>query len=308
MNPSDITTLNQQYAIAGQLEFVQDAGGLVIARIANVHAQAAIALQGAHLMTFQPTGEQPLIWLSPAAKLAPGKSIRGGVPICWPWFGAHATESGFPAHGFARTVPWQVTESAALPDGSTRITFELQQGAMPAAQWPHACRVRNIITVGKTLAIELVTENTGSSAFEIGEALHTYFAISDVENVRISGLEGANYLDKTDNWQRKTQAGAISIAAEVDRLYVNTTTECLIEDAGLNRRTRIAKQGSRSTVVWNPWIEKAAKMGDFGSDTGYRGMVCVESANAAEDTVSIAPGAAHSLRVEYSTEINLPSV
>ncbi len=302
MSQPDISALNQHFAIAGQLEFAPDAGGLVVVRIANAHAQAAIALQGAHVMTFQPNGAQPVIWLSPAAKLVPGKSIRGGVPVCWPWFGAHATDSSFPAHGFARTVPWQVAASAALPDGSTRITFELPQSSIPSAQWPHACHVRNIVTVGRTLAVELVTENTGNTAFEIGEALHTYFAISDVDKVRITGLEGCAYLDKVGDWQRRTQAGDVTIASEVDRLYVNTETDCLIEDRGLQRRIRVAKSGSRSTVVWNPWIEKAAKMGDFGSDTGYRGMLCVESANAAENIVSVAPGATHALRVEYSIE------
>lgn len=302
MSQQDISALNQRYAIAGHLEFSPDAGGLVIARIANVHAHAAIALQGAHIMTFQPDGAQPVIWLSPAAKLAPGKSIRGGVPVCWPWFGAHATDSSFPAHGFARTVPWQVAASVALPDGSTRITFELPQSSIPSAQWPHACRVRNIVTVGRKLTVELVTENTGDTAFEIGEALHTYFAISDVDKVRITGLEGCAYLDKVGDWQRKTQQGDITITSEVDRLYVNTETDCLIEDSGLQRRIRIAKGGSRSTVVWNPWIEKAAKMGDFGSDAGYRGMLCVESANAAENVVSVAPGTIHALRVEYSIE------
>jgi glucose-6-phosphate 1-epimerase len=302
MSQSDISALNGKFAITGQLEFVQDAGGLVIARIANAHAQSSIALQGAHVMTFQPAGEQPVIWLSPAAKLAPGKSIRGGVPVCWPWFGPHATESGFPAHGFARTVPWQVATSEMLADGSTRITFELPQSSIPAAQWPHACRMRNIVTIGKALTVELVTENTGNAAFEIGEALHTYFVISDVDNIRITGLEGAEYLDKVDNMQRKTQTGAITIASEVDSLYVNTETGCVIEDAGFKRRIRVAKRGSRSTVVWNPWIEKAAKMGDFGSDSGYRGMVCVESANAAENVVSVAPGTAHTLHVAYSLE------
>jgi glucose-6-phosphate 1-epimerase len=302
MSQADISALNGEFAIAGQLEFVQDASGLVIARIANAHAQSSIALQGAHVMTFQPAGEHPVVWLSPAVKLAPGKSIRGGVPVCWPWFGPHATESGFPAHGFARTVPWQVAASEALPDGSTRITFELPQGSIPAAQWPHACRARNIVTVGKVLTVELVTENTGSAAFEIGEALHTYFAISDVDNIRITGLEGAEYLDKVDNMQRKVQTGAVTIASEVDRLYVNTENGCVIEDTGFKRRIRVAKRGSRSTVVWNPWIEKAAKMGDFGNDTGYRGMVCVESANAAENVVSVAPGEKHVLCVTYGME------
>lgn len=302
MSQPDIVTLNQQFAIAGQLEFAAEANGMAVARIANRHAQSAIALQGAHIMAFQPNAEAPLIWLSPAAKLAPGKSIRGGVPVCWPWFGAHATGNSFPAHGFARAVPWQVAASIALPDGSTRITFELPQSVIPSAQWPHACRVRLIVTAGKTLAVELITENTGNVPFKIGEALHTYFAISDVDNIRITGLEDCAYLDKMDDWKRKTQTGAVTITSEVDRLYLNTEADCLIEDIGMKRRIRIAKRGSRSTVVWNPWSEKAAKMGDFGSDTGYRGMVCVESVNAAENVVSVAPGATHALSVVYSTE------
>ena len=152
------------------------------------------------------------------------------------------------------------------------------------------------------LTVELITENTGNTAFEIGEALHTYFTISDVDNVRITGLEGCAYLDKVEEFRRKIQAGAITIVSEVDRVYVDTEADCLIEDRGFKRRIRVAKSGSRSTVVWNPWIEKSAKMGDFGSDTGYRGMVCVESANAAGNVVTVAPGATHSLCVVYSTE------
>ena len=302
MSQLDVTTLNQKFAIPGQLEFTEDVSGLIIACIANKQAQSTISLQGAHVMTFEPVGEKPVIWLSPAAKLVRGKSIRGGVPICWPWFGAHATDSTFPGHGFARTVPWQVTASEALSDGSTRITFELPQSSIPAAQWSYACRVRNIVTIGKEMIVELVTENTGQVMFEIGEALHTYFAISDVDKIRISGLEGCTYLDKVGDWQRKTQAGAITITAEVDRLYVDTESDCLIIDSGHKRCIRIVKRGCRSTVVWNPWVEKAAKMGDFGSDTGYRGMVCVESANAAENVVKVAAGATHSLHVAYSIE------
>ena len=302
MSQPDIAAINQQFAIAGHLEFARDVGGLVIARIANAHAQSAIALQGAHIMTFQPKGEQPVTWLSPAAKLVQGKSIRGGVPICWPWFGAHASEPAFPSHGFARTVPWQVVASKALPDGSTCITFELPQSSIPAAQWPHACRARLVATVSKTLTVELITENTGNSAFEIGEALHAYFTISDVDNMRITGLEDCTYLDKVGVAQSRTQQGAIQIASEVDRVYIDTEADCLLEDRGFKRRIRIAKSGSRSTVVWNPWIEKAAKMGDFGGATGYRGMLCVESANAAGNVVTLAPGATHTLRAVYSIE------
>lgn len=302
MSPLDVITLNQKFAIPRQLKFTEDVNGLIIACIANEQAQSTISLQGAHIMTFEPVGEKPVIWLSPAAKLVRGKSIRGGVPICWPWFGAHATDSTFPSHGFARTVPWQIVASEALSDGSTRITFELPQSSIPVAQWPHACQVRNIVTIGKEMTVELITENTGQTMFEIGEALHTYFAISDVDKICITGLEGCTYLDKVGDWQRRTQAGAITIAEEIDRLYVNTDSDCLIIDSGHKRCIRIAKRGSLSTVVWNPWVEKTAKMGDFGSDTGYCGMVCVESANAAENIVKVAPGARHSLHVTYNIE------
>lgn len=297
-----LATLNQTFAIAGQVAFVEAAPGMMVANISNAHATASIALQGAHLMTYQATGEQPIIWLSPVAKLVPGKSIRGGVPICWPWFGAHSSDSSFSGHGFARTVPWDVTATETLADGSTRITFEMLKSAMPAAQWPHACRVRNIITVGKKLTMELVTDNTGDAAFELGEALHTYFVVSDLDNMEIHGLDGCTYHDKVGVSTLRKQHGAIVINSEVDRIYVDTESDCLIRDTGAKRNIRIAKRGSLATVVWNPWVEKAAKMGDFGSDTGYRNMVCVESVNAADNVVTVAAGSSHSLWVQYSSE------
>jgi len=296
---TDLARLNQQFGIADQLDFAEAAPGMIVARIRNQRAVATVALQGAHLMTFQAHGQAPLIWMSPAAKLVPGKSIRGGVPVCWPWFGAHAEEASFPAHGFARTVLWEVVDSRPLNGGETSLVLELPEAAMPRQQWPFACRVRLHITVGDALEMVLVTENTGSIAFPLGEALHTYFPISDVDQVQIGGLDGCAYLDKVDGMARKTQSGAITIPSEVDRVYLDTEATCDIIDAGLKRIIRIEKDGSRSTVVWNPWIEKAAKMGDFGSDTGYRGMVCVESANAADNALTLAAGQTHSLKVIY---------
>ncbi|MBI5918781.1 MAG: D-hexose-6-phosphate mutarotase [Nitrosomonadales bacterium] len=275
---------------------------MIVAQINNEQASASIALQGAHLMTFQARDQQPLIWMSPAAKLVPGKSIRGGVPVCWPWFGAHASEAGFPAHGFARTVGWKVVDARPLVGGETFIAFELPQTAIPQAQWPHPCRVRLNITVGAVLEMALVTENTGDAAFPLGEALHTYFPISDVDNVCVSGLDGVAYRDKVTGMDLKQQSGDIGFPSEVDRVYLDTEASCDIVDTGANRRIRVAKSGSRSTVVWNPWIEKATKMGDFGSDTGYRTMLCVESANAAENVLTLAPGESHTLSVTYSNE------
>ncbi len=296
-----LADLNQKFGIINHLKFSEIAGGLIAAEIHNAHASASIALQGAHLMTYQPLGADPVIWLSKYAKFAAGKSIRGGVPICWPWFGPNAADAKLPGHGYARTVMWQVLESKALPDGATFISFGLIETDVTRAQWPNQSPVKIEMTIGKTLRIELVTHNAGKQAFALGEALHTYFHISDVAQMTIRGLEGCDYLDKVGEPARRTQKDGIVIESEVDRVYVNTAADCVIEDRGLKRAIRIAKTGSHSTVVWNPWTEKADKMGDFGQD-GHRGMVCVESGNAFENVVNVAPGETHSLVVTYSVE------
>jgi len=290
------------FEIPRHVTFREAPGGLALVDVSNSLATATIALQGAHVMTWAPRGERPVLWLSPAAKLAPGKSIRGGVPLCWPWFGPHASESKFPGHGFARTVPWELVDARALSNGATYLAFRLVESDTTRAQWPHTSPVEAHITVGTTLAIDLVTRNAGSQPITIGDALHTYFAVSDVRDIAIHGLGGCPYLDKVDGSARKQQAGPVTIASEVDRVYLDSTADCLIDDLRWARRIRIHKSSSRSTVVWNPWIEKAAKMGDFGSATGYLDMVCVESANAADDVVTVAPGDEHQLRVRYSVE------
>jgi glucose-6-phosphate 1-epimerase len=296
-----IAELNQKFGIGNHLKFSEIAGGLVAAEIHNAHASATIALQGAHLMTYQPRGHEPVIWLSKYAKFAAGKSIRGGVPICWPWFGPHATDAKLPGHGYARTVMWEVLETKALADGETFIRFGLVDTEATRTQWPHPCSVKIEMTIGKTLRVELLTHNSGKQAFMLGEALHTYFNISDVAQTTIRGLEGCDYLDKVGEPASRKQKDGIVIDSEVDRVYINTTADCVIEDRGLKRAIRITKQGSRSTVVWNPWTEKADKMGDFGHE-GHRGMVCVESANAFDNVVNVAPGETHRLSVVYSLE------
>lgn len=293
--------LNRRFGLDRQLVFDAGPGGLTVARIANDHASATIALQGAHVLAWQPRGEEPVIWLSPDAKFAPGRSVRGGVPICWPWFGAHATESSFPAHGFARTIPWAVASTERRPDGSTRIAFRLEPSDATRAQWPHATPVETVVTVGQALEIALVTRNAGTSAVTIGEALHTYFAISDIRQVSVTGLDGRAYLDKVKNFARERQSGPLRFTRETDRIYLDTDKECAIEDPGLRRRIRISATGSRSTVVWNPWVEKAEKMGDFGKD-GWTRMVCVETANAADDVVTIPAGGEYRLAAKYQIE------
>ena len=295
--------LNTQFGIKGQLVFKEDASGLVVAQINNALGSAALCLQGAHLMSWLPKSQTvPVVWLSRDAKMAAGKSIRGGAPVCWPWFGAHATDASFSGHGFARTVPWQVIESGTEPNGATRLTLRLVSSDKTRVQWPYDCNLDLTVVVGETLRMEMSTENTGAEDFVIGEALHTYLQIGDIGDVRVTGMEGREYWDKVGGSNLRRQEGAISFASEVDRVYINTTDECVIHDDRLKRRIHIAKSGSASTVVWTPWVEKANKMGDMGQPDGWREMVCVESANAIENVVQVAAGTRHTLIVEYRAE------
>jgi dihydroxy-acid dehydratase len=296
-----------QFAIADQLSFRVGAGGLTYVDIDNHGGRATICLQGAHLVSYRPKSQhEPVVWVSEDAKYAPGKSIRGGAPVCWPWFGAHSSEPGFPAHGFARTVPWQVVHTRRRNDAKTEITLQLADTEQTREQWPHPMRLQLTIVVGEKLEMRLATTNLGKASMQIGEALHTYLQIGDIGAIKVTGLDGCEYHDKVDNFARKTQAGAVTFDGEVDRVYVNTADECVIEDPQLKRRIRIAKTGSDATVVWTPWTAKAEQMGDMGpgrnGQGGWREMVCVESVNAMDNIVTVAAGETHTLAVTYSAE------
>jgi glucose-6-phosphate 1-epimerase len=301
MDPQDISALEERFGIAGEVSFTEGPNGMPVIEISNAKSMGSIGLQGAQLLTWAPMSQELVVWLSPLAKFGPGKAPRGGVPVCWPWFGPHGSEPTFPAHGFARTSAWEVIEAEALEDGSNRLGFRLIRTEASYAQWPHATPLEIRYTLGEALDIELTTRNETDQPVPLGEALHTYFMVSDVRNVRVTGLEGCEYLDKVDGGRRKRQEGPISFGGETDRIYLGTAAECRIEDPGLKRRIRIEKLGSRSTVVWTPWEEKARKLGDFEGD-GYLRMLCVESANAADDLLSLAPGEEHRLWVRYSVE------
>lgn len=299
---SAAAALNARFNLPG-LGFRDDAGGLTFAEVDTPQATATICLQGAHLVTWRPKHQaQPVIWVSEAAKFAPGKSIRGGMPVCWPWFGPHAREPGFPAHGFARTVPWRLLRAEALGDGALHLAFVLLQNEQTRAQFPHACRLELGLTIGATLRAMLTTTNLDTVSVEIGEALHTYFQVGDIGAVAVHGLEGCVYVDKVDGGARKRQAGSIRFDGETDRVYLDTEASCVLEDPLLERRIVIDKTGSRSTIVWTPWQEKAEKMGDLGPNAGWRRMLCVESGNALDNVVNLAPGEAHTLAVSYRAE------
>lgn len=296
-----LADLNSRLAISGRIRFAVGPGGLPIARIVNPLAQATVALHGAHVLSFQPHRAAPVLWLSAKSQYADGLPIRGGIPVCWPWFGKHPTDAAAPGHGFARLQCWTVLATAALPDGATRLRLELRDTPATLAQWPHAFRLEADIVVGRTLTVALRCENPGTAPFTFTGALHSYFTVSDITKVAIEGLDGCTYVDTVGTPTRKVQSGAITIGAETDRIYVDTTATCVIADSGLGRRVRVAKRGSHTTVVWNPWIAKAARMPDFG-DHEYLGMVCVETANAVDDVITVPPGGSHTLATEIGVD------
>ncbi len=300
MSTDSIQELNERFAIADQVSFAAGPGGFPIVSVRNAHADAAIALQGTDITGFQPHGQEPVLFLSQHAVYAPGKAIRGGIPICWPWFGPHPTDPTKPDHGFARTRPWSVRDTAAMPNGATRVRLGLIDDAETHALWPYAFALELIVTVGATLEVTLVARNTGHEPFVCGGALHSYFRVGDVTAITIQGLEGTAYVDKVAGSRSKVQQGPVTIAGETDRVYTETTASCVIVDPTLGRRVTVAKEGSRSTVVWNPWRDKARRLTDFGADE-YTGMVCVEVANAGDDIVTVAPGGEHRLGTTISS-------
>ncbi len=297
----NLQKLNEKFSFknkTGYLQIKEGKGGIPVIEIKNNQAAAKLSFQGGHLLSWIPQGEQEVIWLSDNARFEPGKSVRGGIPICWPWFGAHKTSADYPAHGFARTTGWQLVNARQLAEDETEITFSLNTENLNEniqQMWPYSTLLEYVVTIGKTLKLVLTTTNNSHKKITVSEALHTYFKVDNVTQSKVHGLDGISYLDKPDDFKRKQQQGLIEISEEVDRVYLNTEEDVVIENK--NREISIKKQGSRSTVVWNPWKDVADKMGDLG-EAGYLHMLCVESANAAENTIRLNPGENHTLKVE----------
>jgi glucose-6-phosphate 1-epimerase len=286
------------------VRLVQDANGLNYIEIENRYATAKLALQGAHVMHWQPKNTaEPVLWLSSNARYTEGRSIRGGVPVCWPWFGAHPTDSSYCPHGFARVMPWELKESLSLKNGTTRLLLEMTQTEVAKKQLSYPYQFTLAITVGNSLRMEMTTTNLAHHPFMIGEAFHTYFNVSDVANTKITGLENVVYSDKVLAYARNVQHGALKFNGEFDRVYLNSGEDCIIHDSGYGRAIRVAKSGSNTTVIWTPGAEKSSQMGDMGSADEWRKMLCVESANAMENSVTIYPNETHTMVTEYSLEL-----
>lgn len=297
----DLDTLAARFGRDGHAAFSADPGGMPVVDVRNEHASARIALNGANVIAFRPHGEAPVLFLSERSQFRAGKAIRGGIPLCWPWFGPHASEPDKPQHGFARNMPWAVERVSALPGGETEVVLGLSDDEATRALWPHAFALRLEVIVGSALSVALTARNLAAAPVTCTAALHTYLAVGDIARVRVDGLDGCAYVDKVDGGRRKVQSGPLMFSGETDRVVLGTAAPVAIADAVLNRRITIRAEGSRSTVVWNPWIDKARAMSDFGDDEHLR-MLCVETANALDDAVIIAPGGEHRLGAEIAVE------
>jgi glucose-6-phosphate 1-epimerase len=292
-----VQALNSRFAIPGVV-FAEGTGELPVVDVENPHGRARVALQGAHVLDWTPRGEEPVIWVSEAARFGPGLPIRGGIPICWPWFGPHPTDPEQPQHGFARTATWQVVAVERLADDRTRLTFRLPDGQGGPA-WPHELELLYMVTVGRTLELDLVTRNAGEAPVTIGQALHTYFRVGDPAEVAVYGLEGCRYLDKLTG-SEGVQDRRLIPGGPIDRVYLGAVRDCVIEDPTLGRAIRVSKRNSEATVVWNPgFFAPGPVRGDFGP-SGSRNMLCLETANAAEDVVRLEPHAVHLLFTRYA--------
>jgi len=279
-------------ALPGSVRAELGSGDLPRLVVTGPAGSAEVYLQGAHVTSWVPVGQDPVIWMSQHSTFAPGSAIRGGVPVCFPWFGPHPTGAG-PLHGVARTTPWTLVE-AREEGADVALVLELSEADIPAAlasAWPHAFRARYTVTVGATLGLALEVTNTGDSTVTFQEAFHTYLGVADVREATIRGLEGSGYLDRLAGMGPSTAEGEpLCIVGETDRVYDQPGT-ILVEDPVGGRTLAVTATGSANAVVWNPWHTKAAAMGDFGDDEWTR-MLCIETCNAL-DAVTLDPGHSH---------------
>ena len=290
------TTL-KNLEIPGRVIFTEGNGDLPVLEINTAWSRAELYLHGAHLTHFQIKDQPPLLFMSQFSRFEAGAPIRGGIPVIFPWFGPR---EGEPAHGFARTQSWDLREISPLSDGSLALRLSLPD--CPAAALFPKFTAEYLLTLGQTLSAELiVTNDSPDQDFTFENCLHAYFHIGDISAISVTGLKGADYVDKADGFTRKTErAEHVKIAREINSVYLNTAAAVEVHDSKLQRRIRIEKSGSLSTVVWNPWVDKAQEMPDFGNEE-YKEMICVEPGNVDENKITLPAGKSASLKIQVST-------
>lgn len=280
-------------------------------RIRHGQAELLVAQQGAHILSYQLAGQPPLIWLNDEAVFKTGKSIRAGVPVCWPWFGVfdrnpqsvqamRVSNEAPSAHGFVRAMDWELGGIEAEGE-SLKVEFLLPypDGGFPG--WPHQVDLTLSIRLDEQLHIHLTSHNRGAETVSISQALHSYFAVSDVREVHVEGVGCLKYIETLDNWKTVTQTGDLRFTGETDRIYLDAPPLLSIVDPAWERRIELTSMGSRTAVIWNPWIDRAAAFSDMADD-GWQRMLCIETANVMDDVVNLKPGASHTLGVSVGSK------
>jgi glucose-6-phosphate 1-epimerase len=288
----DLQQLNDRFAIPGVAQIVPGNDGQPKIRITSVAASAEIYLHGAHLTSWIPAGAEEVLFLSSKAQYQDGKAIRGGVPICFPWFNAKADDPKAPSHGFVRTKTWE-PDSITHEGNAIAVALSTASDEATRKWWPYEFRAVQRITISSHLQMELTVTNTGAAPLTFQEALHTYYRVGNVRHVQLVGLDDVSYLDNTEGNIEKIQYGDNTFDQRIDNAYLNTETKLELTDPSLNRRILIGKQNSRNTVVWNPWAELANGMADLGDEWPH--FVCVEAANIRANAVTLQPGEQHTM-------------
>ncbi|MGZ4999181.1 MAG: D-hexose-6-phosphate mutarotase [Methylomonas sp.] len=269
-------------------------------KIGNGSANSLISVYGGQVLSFQPKDhDEDLLFLSEQSDYADGKAIRGGIPLCWPWFGPDPMGLERPDHGFARNRFWQIAKTEAISDAETRVSLIFNESVEHETIWQQPFTLTLDISVGPSLQLKLTTVNTGDEPFSITQALHSYFRIGHIDGVKVLGLEDCEYFDKLDQGACKSQNGAITVSSEVDRIYTKAAKDLMVVDPVFNRRIHIKSPDISTAVVWNPWSETSRNMPDL-YDTAYQQFICVEVGNVASDVIEIPPGGQHSLQADFS--------
>lgn len=289
-----IAESDHRFEIPGTAQVVEGNDGLPKVRITSPEVVGEMYLYGAHVTSWKPVGGEEVLFLSSQSRWEHGHAIRGGVPVCFPWFGDKADDPKAPAHGFVRTKAWQL-ESIAQVGAAVTVSMFTESNEDTKRWWPAEFRMVHRATFGSELSLELVVTNTGTTSLRFEEALHAYHRVGNIADVRLRGLDTVHYLDKTDSNRKKIQHGEIVIVSETDRVYLNTRDAIELEDPVLHRRIRVTKENSLTTVVWNPWVQKAHSLADLADDE-WTQMICIESSNVSDFAVDLAPGQQHKMK------------
>lgn len=300
----DIDELDEKFSIEGEVGFAELENDLVSVTVSNIHADADICLYGAHVTSFKPQNSMEILYLSPESSFEVGKPIRGGIPVCFPWFGPHKTDPEKPQHGFGRLMYWDVAGTSTLPGGETQIRLQLCASEETKAYWPFDFCAEMTFVVGKTLTTTLKITNNSSESFDYSCALHSYFNISAIDNIEIEGLQGVGYFNQLTGKNGVQDEELLLIKEPLTRHYLDTETTVVIADSTFSRRIKVEKSGSKVTTVWNPGEETCAQIGDL-PDEAFHAFVCVEATNAFDYPIVLAAGESYETSATIGLEVQV---